>query len=357
MRIRKAGEWIVAGFETVQIRNRHSADREMPLEGENFMKIVISDCDHASIDQEIAATSAVGLPAPAWLKCRTEEDVIRDCKGAASILNQYAPMSRKVIAALAPELKQIVRYGVGVNNIDVEAATEFGVLVCRVPDYGMHEVSDHAMALMLALCRKLVPMCSRTREGEWEYQEAIPVRRLCGQTVGTVGVGRNGRLFARKSAAFGCRVIGYDPYYQCEPGDDAFITLVSLDELIRDSDYIALNCPLTDETRNLFSDAAFMKMKPSACLVNTSRGGIVDEAALARAFENGRIAGAALDVAVNEPLEKDSPLRKFDNCLLTPHMAWYSEEAAKELKRKAAEEAVFLVTGKSVRYPVNTPKA
>jgi D-3-phosphoglycerate dehydrogenase len=324
---------------------------------ENPLKIVISDCDHASIDQEIAATSAAGLSAPIWLKCRTEEDVIKDCKGAVSILNQYAPMTRKVIAALAPELKQIVRYGVGVNNIDVKAATEFGVLVCKVPDYGMHEVSDHAMALMLALYRKIVPMCNRTKAGAWEYQEAIPLYRLCEQTVGTVGMGRNGRLFARKSASFGCRVVGYDPYYQPESGDDTFITMVSLDELLRDSDYIALNCPLNDETRDMFADAEFMKMKPSAYLINTSRGGIVNEAALIRALENEKIAGAALDVTENEPLERNSPLRKFDNCLLTPHMAWYSEEAAKELKRKAAEEAVLLVTGKSVRYPVNAPKA
>jgi D-3-phosphoglycerate dehydrogenase len=329
---------------------------EMPIKG-NSMKIVISDCDHTSVDQEIAATAVAGLPPPVWLKCHTEEDVIRDCKGAASILNQYAPMTRKVIAALAPELKQIVRYGVGVNNIDVEAATEFGVLVCKVPDYGMHEVSDHAMALMLALYRKLVPMCNRTRAGEWEYQSAIPVRRLCEQTVGTVGMGRNGRLFARKSAAFGCQVIGYDPYYQPEAGDDMFITMVSLDELIRDSDYIALNCPLTDDTRDMFSDAVFMKMKPTAYLINTSRGGIVNEAALVGALEHGKIAGAALDVAENEPLERESPLRKFDNCILTPHMAWYSEEAAWELKRKAAEEAVLLVAGKAVRYPVNAPKA
>ena len=319
------------------------------------MKIVISDCDHASIDQEIEAASVAGLPAPAWLNCRTEEDVIRECKGAASILNQYAPLTRKVIAALVPELKQIVRYGVGVNNIDVEAATEFGVLVCKVPDYGMHEVSDHTMALMLALYRKLVPMCNRTKAGEWEYQKAIPVHRLREQTVGTVGLGRNGRLFAKKSAAFGCRVIAYDPWYQPEPGDNTLVTLVSLDTLLHDADYIAVNCPLTDETRDMFAEEAFRKMKPTAYLVNTARGGIVNEAALARALAIGEIAGAALDVAVNEPLEADSPLRALDNCILTPHMAWYSEEAAKELKRKAAEEAVFLVTGKAVRYPVNAP--
>lgn len=317
------------------------------------MKIVISDCDHSSIDQEIAVIVAAGLEAPSWLHCRTEEDLIRECRGATSIINQYAPVTRKVIAALAPELKQVVRYGVGVNNVDLAAAAEFGVQVCNVPDYGMNEVSDHALALMLALARQVVLMADSVRAGEWDYRKSIPLFRLCERTVGTVGLGRNGRLFAKKAAALGCRILGHDDYHT-PAAEDAFIERVSLEELLRESDFVVINCPLTDETRNMFSDGAFTKMKKAAYIINVSRGGIIDEAALARALESGEIAGAALDTTEKEPLPDNSPLRKCNNCIITPHMAWYSEESALELKRKTAEEAVRMVTGKKPRYPVNT---
>ena len=317
------------------------------------MKIVISDCDHSTIEQETAVTAAANLPAPAWLQCKTEDDVIRDCKGATSIINQYAPMTRKVFAALAPELKQVVRYGVGVNNVDLVAATEFGVQVCNVPDYGMNEVSDHTLALMMTMARKIVFMANKVKAGEWDYQPSIPLFRLCEQTVATVGMGRNGRLFAKKAAALGCRMIAHDAYYKPAPGENTGVEMVSLEELIKQADFVVINCPLTDETRNMFSDDAFKKMKKTAYIINASRGGIIDEAALARALESGEIAGAALDTTEKEPLQGDSPLRKFDNCIITPHMAWYSEEAAKELKRKAAEEAVRMVTGQAVQYPVN----
>lgn len=317
------------------------------------MKIVISDCDHSSIDQETAVTAAAGLEAPAWLHCRTEEDLIKSCKGATSIINQYAPMTRKVFAALAPELKQVVRYGVGVNNIDLAAATEFGVQVCNVPDYGMHEVSDHTLAMMLALARKIVLMNNDVKSGAWDYQRSIPLFRLNEMTVATIGMGRNGRLFAQKARAVGCRAMGFDAYWQPAPGDDSGIEQVSLDEALSHADFVAINCPLTDETRNMISDNEFKKMKPTAYIINTSRGGIIDETALARALENKEIAGAALDVSDTEPLPMDSPLRAFDNCLLTPHMAWYSEQAAAELKRKVAEEAVRMIFGRPLNYPVN----
>lgn len=317
------------------------------------MKIVISDCDHSTIEQEIAVTAAAGLPAPAWLHCKTEDDVIRDCKGATNIINQYAPMTRKVFAALAPELRQVIRYGVGVNNVDLAAATEFGVQVCNVPDYGMNEVSDHTLALMMALARKIVLMANKVKAGEWDYQSSIPLVRLCEQTVGTVGMGRNGRLFAQKAAALGCRIIAYDAYYKPAAGDNTGVNMVSFEELLHEADFVVINCPLTDETRNMFSDDAFKKMKKTAYIINASRGGIIDEAALARALESEEITGAALDTTEKEPLLGDSPLRAFENCIITPHMAWYSEEAAKELKRKAAEEAVRMVTGQTVHYPVN----
>ncbi|MDR1828048.1 MAG: C-terminal binding protein [Methylobacteriaceae bacterium] len=320
------------------------------------MKIVVSDCDHENLAQEEQILGAAGLPFT-LLKCRTEEETIRDCKGAELVMNQYAPFTRKVIEALRPELKQIVRYGVGVNNIDVAAATDNGVLVCNVPDYGMNEVSDHGIALMMALVRKIPEMNARTHAGEWDYQKSIPIYRLGELTVGVIGLGRIGRLFAKKAAVFGSRILGYDLVYKPNAADGTdFINPASIDEIIGSADIIAVFAPLTPETKDMFDEAAFKKMKKTALLINTSRGGIVNEAALAKALEAGEIAGAALDVAEKEPLPADSPLRAYANCLLTPHMAWYSEQAGKELKRKVAEEIVRFARGEPVHYPLNKVK-
>lgn len=319
------------------------------------MIIRISDCDHKAVQEEEQAFAEAGLSFTR-LRCRTEDDTIRECKGANILMNQYAPLTRNVLTALAPELKLVVRYGVGLNNVDVGAATELGIQVCNVPDYGMHEVSDHSIALMLALSRKLVPMNESMQRGEWNYLPAIPAHRLAEQTVGTVGLGRNGRLFAVKARAFGCRIIACDAYYRPnrEEGTE-FIRMVSLPELLAEADFISINCPLTPETRNMFGEAAFEAMKNSAFIINAARGGVIDEEALVRALQQGKIAGAGLDVFAQEPLPEESPLRGMANCILTPHMAWYSEEASSELKRKVAEEAIRFAQGKSVRYPVNIP--
>jgi len=317
------------------------------------MKIVISDCDHASMDIETGVLGQAGLGFTLF-QCKSEDDAIARCKGANIILNQYTPMTRRVIAALSPELKQIVRYGVGVNNVDLAAATDHGVQVCNVPDYSMDEVSDQALAMMLALARKLVPMAEATRAGAWDYQKAIPLYRLSERTVGVIGLGRIGRRFAEKVRALAKTVIGYDPVYvpNAKDGSD-FIRAVSLDELLKTADLVSIHCPLTEGTRHLIDAKALAKMKPAAMIVNVSRGGIVDEDALADALAAKKLAGAALDVVENEPLPAGSRLRGFDTCLLTPHIAWYSEEAGLELKRKVAEEALRMAKGQPVRYPVN----
>lgn len=320
------------------------------------MKIVVSDCDHDSMAIETEVLKAAGLGFELF-QCKTEADAIAQLKGANIIINQYTPMTRKVIEALRPELGQIVRYGVGVNNVDLVAASDLGVQVCNVPDYSMSEVSDQALAMMLALARKVVQMNALTHGGAWDYQKSIPVLRIAGSTIGVIGLGRIGRMFAKKAAALDAKIVGYDAYYKPNAADGSdYIEALSLDELLRTSDLISINCPLTDETRHLIDDAAFAKMKPTAYIVNASRGGIIDEAALARALEAKTIAGAALDVAEVEPLPANSPLRKFDNCLLTPHMAWYSEQAGRELKRKVAEEACRFARGEAVNYPVNKLK-
>ncbi len=316
------------------------------------MKIVISDCDHDSMSVEERLFAENGL-SYTHLACRTEDEVIAECRGAGIVMNQYAPFSERVFAGLAPDLKLVVRYGVGVDNIDLEAATRHGVQICNVPDYGMNEVSDHALGLMLALVRKLAFITDRTRRGDWDYRRTIPVRRLATLTVGVVGVGRIGGLFAHKVSALGCRVLGVDPLRPTLERQHPEARFVSFDELVAESDVISIHCPLTAETRNLFGADALARMKPTAVLINTARGGIIDEAALADAFARGAIGGAAIDTVAREPLAPDSPLLSHPNCLVTPHMAWYSEESAEELNRKVAEEAIRFAMGETVRYPVN----
>ena len=316
------------------------------------MKIVISDCDHESmaVEQRLFAESGLSY---AHLACRTEDEVIAECRGAGIVMNQYAPFTERVFAALEPDLKLVVRYGVGVDNIDLEAATRHGVQICNVPDYGMNEVSDHALGLMLALVRKLALITELTRDGDWDYRRSIPVRRLGTLTVGVVGVGRIGGLFARKVSALGCRVLGTDPLRPTLERQHPELSFVSFDELLAESDVISIHCPLTAETNGLFGTDTLARMKPTAVLINTARGGIIDEAALAEALQRDAIGGAAIDTVAREPLASDSPLRTSANCLLTPHMAWYSEEAAEELNRKVAEEAIRFAKGAAVRYPVN----
>lgn len=319
------------------------------------MKIVVSDCDHASMSEEEKVFAAESMDFT-HLACKTEDDVISECAGAAIVLNQYAPFTERVFAALEPGLKQIVRYGVGVDNIDLKAATRHGVQVCNVPDYGMNEVSDHALGLMLSLIRKIAFTTELTRAGTWDYRRSVPVRRIGSLTVGVVGVGRIGRLFAQKVGMLGCRVVGYDPYRPDLPRELPGIEQVGFDQLLAEADVISLHCPRTQETLGLFGAEALSRMKPTALLINTARGGIIDEAALAEALAAGRLGGAALDTVQTEPLAANSPLRSFDNCLVTPHMAWYSEESAEELNRKVAEEAVRFAKGEAVHYPVNRPE-
>lgn len=315
-------------------------------------KVIITDCDHESMEIESRILDTAGISF-AHKACLSEDDVVSEGQGATVFLNQYAPITDKVMRSL-PDLKLVVRYGVGVNNVDLEAATRHGVQICNVPDYGTHEVADHALALMLALTRKIVLMNEAVHRGEWNYTKSIPIFRHSETTVGVIGVGRIGTAFANKVHALGCQVIGYDPKHREKPSRTlpAHIQLVGLEELLATSDVVSIHCPL-DTARNLIDEAELRLMKQTAYLINVSRGGIVNETALDLALEQGWIAGAAADVAEVEPLPSDSPLLRHSQFLCTPHMAWYSEQAALELKRKVAEEAVRFLRGEQVHYPVN----
>lgn len=315
------------------------------------MRVIVTDCDHDNMIQEEEVFHREGMTFE-HLVCKTEEDLIRQAKGGEILMTQYGPFTRRVMERLRPELKLIVRYGVGVDTIDLEAATDLGIQICNVPDYGMNEVADQAMGMLLALARKICYINDCTKHKTWNYTEAIPVRRIPGSVVGIVGLGRIGHTLAKRLQGFECRLIAYDPLYKTGTVE-AGAEIVDWDTLLAESDMISVHCPLTRETENMFDYSAFEKMKSSAILVNTARGGIVNEEDLLKALGQQMIAGAALDVVKKEPLEVGAALFALDNFLCSPHMAWYSQESALELKRKVAQEAVRFAKGEPVRNPVN----
>lgn len=316
------------------------------------MKVFITDCDHDNINIEKKVFHDAGMEVE-LKQAKTEDEVIEQCKDGEILIVQYAHITEKVMNAM-PQLKFVVRYGVGVDTIDLEAAMRYGVQVGNVPDYGMNEVADHAIALLLTLKRKIVQMNEFTKSKRWDYTKSIPIHRFSEETVGVVGLGRIGKCFAQRAHALGFKVIGYDPYFK-QTEETNYITPVSFEELVEKSDAISLHCP-ADGNQNLFNADAFKKMKNDAVIINVARGGIINEDDLNEALKNEEIAGAGIDCMKNEPMPFDAPIFKNENIIVTPHMAWYSEEAALELKRKVAEESVRFAKGEAIHYPVNNLK-
>ncbi len=312
--------------------------------------VMIADCDHPSVDIERETLRLICREVP-WQSCKTEDDVIRVCSTAEGLLVQYSPMTARVLRELK-RCRGIVRYGVGVDTIDLEAASDLGIVVSNVPDYGTEEVSDHALALLLSLVRKIYRADDLVKRGIWDFTRMKPVPRLGELVLGIVGFGRIGGALARKAEALGMRIVACDPYMPptAIPG---YVSILSLDELLTQADVVSIHCPLSAETRNLLSAERVASMKPGAYLVNTARGGIVDEDALAEALGRGRLSGVALDVLAAEPIRPDHPLLAHPDFLCTPHMAWHSSQAERDLKRKAAEEIARIVTGQAPRYQVN----
>jgi D-3-phosphoglycerate dehydrogenase len=246
----------------------------------------------------------------------------------------------------------ISRFGIGVDNVDIPAATGAGIVVTKVPDYCVDEVSDHTMALLLAAVRKIPMASEQVHSGTWKMPNVVPIHRLRGRVLGLVSFGRIPQLVAPKARAFGLRVVAYDPFLPAEVFTSAGVEQVDFPELLKISDYVSVHSPLVPETTGLFNADAFKQMKKTAYLVNTARGPIVDEAALAQALDSGEIAGAALDVMTQEP-PVDSPLIGNKKVILTPHTSFYSEESLVELQTKAAQEVVAVLSGKAPRNPVN----
>lgn len=261
-----------------------------------------------------------------------------------AILSTYTRMTRAVMSA-APALKVVARYAVGYDTIDVAAATDLGIVAANVPDYGTQEVADHTMALLLAAVRKLLPYDRALREGRWGFGTGHPIGRLAGRTLGIVGLGRIGSAVAVRAQGFGLRVLACDPYIPAARFQAAGATSAPLHEVLAAADYLCLHVPLTAETRGMIGREALALMKPGAYLVNSCRGEVVDQAALAAALAAGRLAGAALDVFAEEPVPVAEPLLRLPNVLVTPHVAWYSEEATVAKVRGTAEAVAAVMQG------------
>jgi len=312
--------------------------------------IAVTDSVFPSLDPAIAALKRVD-PELRMAKSAAADDILAVARDADAVLVTYAKLTGDLLRKLK-RCKAIGRFGLGVDNIDVAAAKECGITVTYVPDYCMREVSDHAMALLLALARKVVFSNNLVQSGRWEMPAVVPMRRLDGQVLGLVGFGNIPRQLAPKAQAFGLRVITHDPYVATDVLAAARVEGVSFDDLLARSDFVSIHAPLLPATRGLFNAAAFAKMKRGACLINTARGPLVDEAALIAALDSGHVGAAALDVVATEPLAKDSALLGRANVILTPHTGFYSVEALEELQTKCASDVARVLSGETPVYPV-----
>ncbi len=271
-----------------------------------------------------------------------------------AIMTNWAKVTRNVIEA-SPRCKIVARYGVGVDNIDVATATERGIVVTNVPAYCVDEVSDHALSLLLVQARRVVVYDRAIRSGKWDVKVGDPVRRIRGKKLGIIGLGRIGSCLAGKAKALGLEILAYDPYLGDAKIRERGGQPVDFPTLLKESDFISIHAPLSKEvgTAGMFGADEFKAMKSTAYIVNTARGGIIDEKALYAALKAGEIAGAGLDVLPTEPIQPDSPLLTLDNVILTPHASFWSEESVTDLQIQTAEEVMRALTGQPPLSPVN----
>jgi D-3-phosphoglycerate dehydrogenase len=313
--------------------------------------IAITDSVFPSLDPAKQALARLD-PEYRMSKSSAADDILAAARDADAVLVTYAKLPGELLRQLT-RCKAIGRFGLGVDNIDLPAAKECGIAVNYVPDYCLREVSDHAMALLLALARKVTLSNKLVQSGRWEVPPIVPLRRLEGQVLGLIGFGNIPRTLAPKAQAFGLKVITHDPYVSKDILAQTGVEGVTLDDLLGRSDFISVHAPLLPATRGLVNAAAFAKMKKGALLINTARGPLVDEAALVAALDSGHLGGAALDVVTTEPLAKDSPLVGRDNVILTPHTAFYSVEAMDELQTKCASDVARVLSGEKAVYPIS----
>ena len=307
--------------------------------------MVITDCDHGSIEEEKEEFGPIGAEL-ILAQVQEERDLIRACREADGLLNQYALLSRRVFENL-PRCRVVSRYGVGVDSVDLRAATDLGIIVANVPDYCMDEVADQTISMILASIRKTVFLNQKVKSGQWDFRLGIPIHRIRGQILGLIGCGKIGLEVAKRISSFGVKVIAFDPYVEEAPEG---IKMKDFDSILKESNVISIHCPLNDSTRHLIGEREFGKMEKRPIVINTSRGPIIDERALIQALEQGLVSGAGLDVLEKEPLDSKNPLLRMENVILSPHIGFYSEESISELKRRTAKNVADVLSG---RWPAS----
>ncbi len=310
-------------------------------------KVVLTDYVWESLDVEKKTLGALADLVP--LQTKKPEEFVAEAADCDALLNTYAgPITAEVMAKM-PKCKIIARYGIGVDTIDLEAATKAGIIVTNNPSYCIEEVAEHTMALLLSAARKIAFYDRQVRAGKWAVPPGKPMYRLSGSTLGLVGFGHIARQVAVRAAAFGMKVVYADPFVKegqfKEPGKK-----MELDAMLAAADFVSLHPPLTPETRKMINDQAFGRMKPNAVLINCARGPVVDTDALVRALDAKKIAGCALDTTDPEPLPDPHPLRGRENVIINPHAAWYSEQAMVGLQAGAPGEVRRVLSGE---WPIN----
>ncbi|MGB9067107.1 MAG: C-terminal binding protein [Candidatus Acidiferrales bacterium] len=310
------------------------------------MKIVITDHRFPQVDHERRAVEEARWNLVVG-QAGSEDQLIELCRDADGVLAGRALITERVLAAMK-SCRIIVRYGIGVETIDIPAATNHGIMVANVPDYCIDEVSDHALTLLLMLSRQIVPAMALAAVEPWSIAKMPALHRLRGQVCGLFGFGRIGSLLASKIFQLGMYVVVYDPYLTESRAQELKIEPVSFESLLRRSDFISIHAPLNDETHQVFGEAAFQKMKDTVFIINAARGGLINEAALLAALNTGKIAGAALDVLDSEtPTPAQAFLRNHPKVILTPHSAWLSQEARSNMQASAIAQVIACLKGET----------
>ncbi len=313
-------------------------------------KVLITDYGFPNLDPETEVFSQAGIEF-VTAQCKTEEEVIDAAAGCDALLVQWAPVRERVAKAL-PDCRLVVRYGIGVDNLDIPALKTHGKAVAYVPDYCVDEVADHALALALSLARQLPQTHARTIGGTWKITPPSTMPAFRTMTFATMGYGRIARAILDRARAFGFSLAAYDPFVSPDVMKQNGVQSLELDSLFQLSDIVSLHAPLTPETKHVVNADRLRSMKSTSIVINTARGPLIDTVALAHALTEGLIGGAGIDVYETEPLEEDHPLRLAPNTILTSHTAWYSEESVPELQRSGALEVVRGLTGQPLRNPL-----
>jgi D-3-phosphoglycerate dehydrogenase / 2-oxoglutarate reductase len=321
------------------------------------MKWIVTDYIEDNLDWEAAEMKKAGVEFAAFqLKFKPEDEIVAQIKDADAVLVNMVKFTESLIAKL-PKMKLLIRHGIGYDNVDVAACTKHGVKFAYQPDYCVEDVAEHAIALIMACGRKVVwsrkTLNDSSAKQQWDFTGLFPLRRMAGKTLGVVGCGRIGSRVVQKMAAFGFKIIGCDPLLSATRKKELGIEFVDKETLFRTADYITLHTPLGQETRNLVNAQTLALMKPTAYLINTSRGPMVDEEALAAALKKKQIAGAAIDVFAVEPPPIAHPFFGLDNVILTPHIGWASDEAGQEIRQSIVNDVLAFAAGKPARCVVN----